>query len=543
MKKTPLAIFSAVLLLSTFILSPVFAKSFDDVEYDDENYVAVEYLVNIGTLEGYPDGSFQPDKTVNRAELMKILVAGQGIAPDESVYKDCYPDVTDDWYAKYVCYATEQDWVSGYPDGTFKPADTVNKVEAVKMLINALGLSDELPDSVSEEIFSDTDSDEWYAPYLWVADEHGLLEEDGVFGPSDGMERGGIAENIFRTLVVTEGSVDIYTEEDGDDFLDDEGYGDIISELDEAECGTSDDSDDDGGDADMVVFEEEGLVLDDDAIVNVEVIQLEDGSYRMYYHTFDEILSAISEDGENFELEDEVLLDGQMSSTVQLSDGSYRMYYSDDDRNLASATSEDGYNFTKESGLRLETGDAGDLDSEGILHPSVVVLSDGSYKIYYDGSSKSGADAPDDWTIMSADSEDGLTWTKDDGARLDMEEEDDEDGEDGCDDDEEFDLDYASSAHVNYEDGEYTMYFMAEAESKEYSGIWQATSTDGLTFEVQGDSPVIGSDDTYLEGVDSDLSGGPAGLPQDPFILKMEDGERMFYWKNEEGIFSAFRAY
>src|SRR3989338_5338729 len=108
MRKTILALFSATLLFSTLILSPVFAKTFDDVEYDDDNYVAVEYLVSIGTLEGYPDGSFQPNTTVNRAEIMKILVAGQGISPDENVYKDCYPDVTDDWYAKYVCYATEQ---------------------------------------------------------------------------------------------------------------------------------------------------------------------------------------------------------------------------------------------------------------------------------------------------------------------------------------------------------------------------------------------------------------------------------------------------
>jgi len=232
LKKGILALLLIVLLIPT-----ASASTFGDVASSNSNYVAIEYLVSIGTLEGYSDGTFKPNQTINRAELMKILVAGQGIDPDENTYKNCFPDVTTDWYAKYVCYAHEQGWVDGYPDGTFQPATTVNKVEEVKMLVNALGLSSMLPSSVSTTLFTDTDSSAWYAPYLYVAKDLNLLEiSSGSFRPSGDMDRSGVAENIYRTLVVQEMDVSEFSEESQTAFLTQENLTSLIS---------SDDSNDD----------------------------------------------------------------------------------------------------------------------------------------------------------------------------------------------------------------------------------------------------------------------------------------------------------
>jgi hypothetical protein len=155
------------------------ADTFSDLESGHDNYIAIEYLVSSGTLEGYSDGTFLPEKEVNRAELMKMLVAGQEISPDESLYKNCFSDVTTDWYAKYVCYAKEMGWVNGYSDGTFKPASTVNKVEALKMIIQAYGYGDRLPDEtgIAEALFSDFDSD-WELLSNTVVTDYG----DDYFG-------------------------------------------------------------------------------------------------------------------------------------------------------------------------------------------------------------------------------------------------------------------------------------------------------------------------------------------------------------------------
>ena len=273
-----------------------------------------------------------------------------------------------------------------------------------------------------------------------------------------------------------------------------------------------------------IVFEEEGQVIANDEIVNLEVIALSDGSYRMFYHFLDEIFSASSTDAEAFTLENDLILEGKMPSTIQLEDGSYRMYYSDENSNIMSALSEDGKTFTKESGTRLAKGSA--LDAYGLLHPSILLLPDGSYKIYYDGQSTSESE-PSSWQILSANSEDGLTWTKDSGQRIEL--------------DEECELDYATSAHVLFENGIYRMYFMSEAEDAEFSGIWLAESSNGIRFEIIGDEPILGADEKYFQGIDTYLEGGPAGLPQDPFVLNVDGGQRIFYWKNDEGIYSAFR--
>ncbi len=209
-------------MVSAFVFGSAVASAgtFTDVSDYHDNFLAIEYLADTGTLVGYGDGIFAPDGDINRAELMKVLVLGQGIEPDASEYSNCYPDVADEWFAPFVCYATEQGWVDGYPDGTFKPGDNVKKVEAVKMLVNARGLDGELPESVDEDLFGDTDNDAWYAPYLHVAKMMNLLEETGGnFDPSDKMNRGGVAEQIFRTLVVEDMELDEFDEDSRNEFL------------------------------------------------------------------------------------------------------------------------------------------------------------------------------------------------------------------------------------------------------------------------------------------------------------------------------------
>lgn len=182
------------LLQASALEDPVFS----DVGLKDENYIAIDYLFGAGILSGYSDGTFKPDNTINRAELLKILVEGQNITPDENVYKNCFPDVGIDWYAKYVCYAKEKGWVSGYEDSTFRPSDTVNKVEALKMLLNSQNITVDTPD---EDPFADVDTQEWFAPYVNTAQEMGILEEDSFyFEPDDDRTRAGISEELYRLL-------------------------------------------------------------------------------------------------------------------------------------------------------------------------------------------------------------------------------------------------------------------------------------------------------------------------------------------------------
>lgn len=134
-----LATLVTVTLVTTATLSfnlTAEAAILNDID-GSRNKAAILYLADKGVLAGYPDQTFKPNNVVNRAELLKILVASLGVTDLSG--RNCFPDVTDQWFAPYVCYAKNQGWVSGYADGTFRPSEPVNKVEAIKMLSIASG--------------------------------------------------------------------------------------------------------------------------------------------------------------------------------------------------------------------------------------------------------------------------------------------------------------------------------------------------------------------------------------------------------------------
>lgn len=122
-------------ILGVMFLGVSSAFGFSDV---DDTHVYSEAIFNLrdrGVIKGYDDGTFRPDQEINRAELAKILVESfktENYPPGD---KDCFMDVKKEWYEPYVCYAERREWVEGYEDGKFGPELTVNKVESVKMIL------------------------------------------------------------------------------------------------------------------------------------------------------------------------------------------------------------------------------------------------------------------------------------------------------------------------------------------------------------------------------------------------------------------------
>ncbi len=177
---------------------------FTDLSYLDDYYGAISALTEEEIFKGYADGSFLPNKDINRAELLKILIEGQGITPDPTIYKNCFSDVEQAWYAKYVCYAKEQEWIQGYSDGSFRPGNTVNKVEALKMLFEVYeeGLNE--GQVVSDLPYPDLLTDEWYSVYVDEASDLGILEETPgeSFDATDGRTRAEMALELYRYLVL-----------------------------------------------------------------------------------------------------------------------------------------------------------------------------------------------------------------------------------------------------------------------------------------------------------------------------------------------------
>jgi len=108
---------------------------------------AVDYLMDLGVVAGYPDGTFQPARTLTRAEVAKIVVLTQLGDQGETLagyLKGAYSfsDVpATHWASGYIKLAQNLGVVNGYPDGTYKPESTVSHIEMVKMLAVAAGLT------------------------------------------------------------------------------------------------------------------------------------------------------------------------------------------------------------------------------------------------------------------------------------------------------------------------------------------------------------------------------------------------------------------
>ncbi|MBP9770832.1 S-layer homology domain-containing protein, partial [Candidatus Gracilibacteria bacterium] len=110
------------------------AKVFTDIRENDNYYIASRYLSEKEVINGYTDGTFKPNQDITRAELLKIIFEGNK-TPTSNPNTNCFPDVGyQEWYSKYICTAKNSKIISGYEDGNFKPNKTVNKAEALKIL-------------------------------------------------------------------------------------------------------------------------------------------------------------------------------------------------------------------------------------------------------------------------------------------------------------------------------------------------------------------------------------------------------------------------
>jgi hypothetical protein len=180
---------------------------FPDVRDNHQNVTAINSLVSDEVINGYPDGTFRPNGQINRAELTKMIVATQA-DPKTSKYSACFPDVKEEWFAPYICYAKEQGWVEGYADGNFNPENQINRVEAIKIVLEALAPEALLSaHSLDVEKPQDVDLEAWYANYISYAlnqsllDQQHILQADEGFSyfPGDNISRKEVAEMIYRS--------------------------------------------------------------------------------------------------------------------------------------------------------------------------------------------------------------------------------------------------------------------------------------------------------------------------------------------------------
>jgi S-layer homology domain len=186
---------------------------------------AILKLNYAGVLKGYTDGTFKPEKEVTRAEFAKIAVLAMGYTDEQARLmqgKTAFKDLpADHWATGYINLAVSQGIIKGYPDGTFKPNNTVKVAEALTVYVQGLKIS--VPASTTGQ---------WYYPYLLEANKAGIYDskdeptaaarrdvvakftdffmETPVYANGAYYDKNGNAKGTVQKLPVVKGTVDSY---------------------------------------------------------------------------------------------------------------------------------------------------------------------------------------------------------------------------------------------------------------------------------------------------------------------------------------------
>jgi hypothetical protein len=100
----------------------------------------VEALVNKGLISGFPDGTFAPNAPITRAQYAAIIAKTFNLPTknQSTQFKDVKSDF---WGATAITKAAQMGFISGFPDGTFRPGQNLTKVQALVSVVNGLQLS------------------------------------------------------------------------------------------------------------------------------------------------------------------------------------------------------------------------------------------------------------------------------------------------------------------------------------------------------------------------------------------------------------------
>ena len=175
------------------------SEAFSDVPSSAWYYNNVMQAAANGIVSGYPDGTFKPGNSVTRRDFAIMLTQMLGVSNDGTAVSP-FIDVDDDDYGVVsIAYCKAHGIISGYDDGTFKPDATITRQEAASMIVKAMGVS-----KVSDELYPDDSTIAgWAKDAVYKAKAAGLMkgyEEDGTFRPTGKITRAEAASIMVNAL-------------------------------------------------------------------------------------------------------------------------------------------------------------------------------------------------------------------------------------------------------------------------------------------------------------------------------------------------------
>ncbi|MBQ7605709.1 MAG: S-layer homology domain-containing protein, partial [Firmicutes bacterium] len=194
MKKVLSLVLVLALVLGSF--SMAFAAETKTTNMSDvagnANEGAIVVANDLGIVTGYNDGTFKPANAVTRAEFAAMMT--RALAIPESALKgfktSSFKDVASDhWAVAYLGYCNSKGIMTGYEDGTARPNQTITVNEAMTMICRALGYTNQAKELVGS----------WPANYIALAQQLSLYDDVAATGVTD---RATAAQIVYNALTV-----------------------------------------------------------------------------------------------------------------------------------------------------------------------------------------------------------------------------------------------------------------------------------------------------------------------------------------------------
>jgi len=151
--------------------------SYNDLPDDHWAAWAIKYVSDLGLFSGYPDGTFKPNNSITRGEFSTVVFKFMKLEEPEQL-KNKFDDCIGHWAQKYIEKLSDSGYINGYPDETFKPQKSIKRAESVALINRALNRG---PLYGVKENFPDVPSTYWaYGDIAKGAITHSYyIDEDG----------------------------------------------------------------------------------------------------------------------------------------------------------------------------------------------------------------------------------------------------------------------------------------------------------------------------------------------------------------------------
>lgn len=193
--KKAISLLVLIAVVLSIVAVPVSASEyFADVRSFDYYALASKKLSQAGIISGYSDGTFGAERFITRAEMATIICRAMG---EENTAKKNMGRTTDlatdvgknHWASGYVYTAAVKKIINGNGNGLFYPDNIVLLEEAVKMVICAVGLEDEVNNY----------PDDWAKGYIELAYKYGIMDNVKCYR-GNYINRGDVAVMLYQAL-------------------------------------------------------------------------------------------------------------------------------------------------------------------------------------------------------------------------------------------------------------------------------------------------------------------------------------------------------